>query len=671
LQFKGTQFISVGIVRLVVGYTFFLGCVSAPADPGDHKCEEFGPGSHANIFPTAIGFICQVVLVWTALALLRCSSEKGRSMLQGNLTHQTEGHATVAGGYIRYFLWYDLFWFTVCMCILVYVGTTVKKYDGWVVGHSIYAVQVLYGLMSFPFFLFTLPMLQRVLTHAMPTAYDRRGACRRLAPSAAVTEKHQQAPQESEADARVSDTEVNSILEDVKSTLPGQFKDMAQDAASKAITGVVTSLHAAAGGKLQAKQVVSEGKDKLKKGISYIKQLLERWIKSKIHVLAGHLVDRLPGLAKDMLEDPDMPRGVSRVKNRLVDSVWPDIREEIMWEVAVLIDGQVPSNDKLERNHGPDCVRAFFRYHLFPYNKGFWGKLRDPCFVLLTLVSLVPIFGVSPGYFFFIFLIIDKSDEFQLVQFILVFKGIQFLSVGLIRTITGYVMYLMCATAPAHDTEHSCENAGPGTQGDILATSAGFVLQIILVWAAFLMLQCSAKKGRSQLGGAVLHESTGHGSVAGGYIRYLIVYDFLVFTVCIGIFAWAFTTVESYADWPLEHTVFALQALYGLSALPFFFFTLPLLQRVLTHALPTAYDEHGCCCKPALSVALEGKHREGLEKQHSSLVKIQDIEISDILDKVLEVLPDKLRGFLKSDTADPQLDAQRPDSPDPEAAPEK
>merc|ERR1719486_858488 len=39
--------------------------------------------------------------------------------------------------------------------------------------------QVLYGLLSAPFFLFTLPGLQRVLTHAMPTGYDRRGRCRK------------------------------------------------------------------------------------------------------------------------------------------------------------------------------------------------------------------------------------------------------------------------------------------------------------------------------------------------------------------------------------------------------------------------------------------------------------------------------------------------------------
>merc|ERR1712217_262929 len=99
---------------------------------------------------------------------------------------------------------------------------------------------------------------------------------------------------------------------------------------------------------------------------------------------------------------------------------------------------------------------------------------------LMTLITLVPVLGVSPICFFFVFLIIDKKDEFQLIQFILQFKGTQFISVGFLRMLIGYIMYLHCVTAPARKDEHHCEDEGPGNQGSIIATSVGMLLQELL-----------------------------------------------------------------------------------------------------------------------------------------------------------------------------------------------
>merc|ERR1719473_1148820 len=86
------------------------------------------------------------------------------------------------GGYIRYFLFWDTFFFAVCLTIPMYTLSTRGggdvKHDDWVLAQAVFASQVLYGLLSVPFFLFTLPGLQRVLTHAMPTAYDEKGRCR-------------------------------------------------------------------------------------------------------------------------------------------------------------------------------------------------------------------------------------------------------------------------------------------------------------------------------------------------------------------------------------------------------------------------------------------------------------------------------------------------------------
>jgi len=139
-----------------------------------------GPGS-AEFYPTLGGFFVQVVLCWIAFALLPFSSEKGRSQLKC-IEHENTGSARDPGGYIRYFLWYDLCVALLCSAAVVYVGFVLRAgeafTDDWVIAQVLYTAQVCYGILAAPFFLFTIPGLQRILTHAMPSAYDRLGRCR-------------------------------------------------------------------------------------------------------------------------------------------------------------------------------------------------------------------------------------------------------------------------------------------------------------------------------------------------------------------------------------------------------------------------------------------------------------------------------------------------------------
>merc|ERR1711879_836926 len=132
-----------------------------------------------------------------------------------------------------------------------------------------------------------------------------------------------------------------------------------------------------------------------------------------------------------------------------------------------------------------------------------------------------------------------------------------------------------------------------------IATRIGMILQELLTWVAFLLLHGSVSKGRrklkSDLGGEEMMGKHIHRK--GGYIKRFLFYDLAVFFIILGILAYVWTTVDSYDDWPVKHAVFGLQIAYGLLAFPFFFFTLPGLQLVLTHSVPTAYDKKGRCKK--------------------------------------------------------------------------
>merc|ERR1712190_693301 len=120
------------------------------------------------------------------------------------------------GGYLRYFLWYDLVAFMLCLAFIAYVITTrpKNKIVDWPVEHAVYATQIVYAMLSFPFFIFTLPGIQVVLTHARPTAYDNRGRCRKPKQPPALEESHDKAVKTAKAGNKevVSEEEATSVL---------------------------------------------------------------------------------------------------------------------------------------------------------------------------------------------------------------------------------------------------------------------------------------------------------------------------------------------------------------------------------------------------------------------------------------------------------------------------
>merc|ERR1712217_236429 len=103
-------------------------------------CEDAGPGSGGDIWLTAGGIVFQVFLVWIAFNLLRCSTAKGKSVLKGGISHEDGGMAGVPGGYIIYFLWFDLFGFVLSIAIVGYALATRPKFDlgDWPVEHSVF-----------------------------------------------------------------------------------------------------------------------------------------------------------------------------------------------------------------------------------------------------------------------------------------------------------------------------------------------------------------------------------------------------------------------------------------------------------------------------------------------------------------------------------------------------
>ena len=61
-----------------------------------------------------------------------------------------------------------------------------------------------------------------------------------------------------------------------------------------------------------------------------------------------------------------------------------------------------------------------------------WQMLHNPKWCLAFTLSVWPLYGLQPLYWAVIFCCIERTDEFQLVNFILEFKALMFFSIGFV-----------------------------------------------------------------------------------------------------------------------------------------------------------------------------------------------------------------------------------------------
>ena len=151
--------------------------------------------------------------------------------------------------------------------------------------------------------------------------------------------------------------------------------------------------------------------------------------------------------------------------------------------------------------------RARFLYAILPADAGRWQTLRNPKTVGIFMLSFCPFYAVSVWVFVLLFCLIDKTDEYQLSQYILKFKTTQFL-IGLFGLIqfASKMFYCLDGVNDFYDgvnvngTHDRCVVAAPGQrpQDDYLIAMepvrVGFVY---LAW--FLLWSGRAYGGKAEL----------------------------------------------------------------------------------------------------------------------------------------------------------------------------
>lgn len=175
---------------------------------------------------------------------------------------------------------------------------------------------------------------------------------------------------------------------------------------------------------------------------------------------------------KRMLKPPYASRWMERLADQVFAGAWPDLKETIE-ESIMETAGRARAKEKRRQlfhwarrprlQFGAwNCVRARVLHSLKPAdgNKLRSVAERDGVALGVILLKMSPAFGTNVLVFILLFVLIDKSDESQLVGYILSFKSFQFIS-GVFSASSIAYAFLSCLQRAADGDPASCAAMAP------------------------------------------------------------------------------------------------------------------------------------------------------------------------------------------------------------------
>ncbi|KAF4321439.1 hypothetical protein G195_005345 [Phytophthora kernoviae 00238/432] len=370
--------------------------------------------------------------------------------------------------------------------------------------------------------------------------------------------------------------------------------------------------------------IVSTGKR-----LNHIAQDTKGEVQSAMHrtvrkVLESAL-DIVASRLKQTLKDPNMPSYLKTNIDIGIEQFMPDVKMEIFKKTRELFGQDVPPNGLGSDANGGEShgggsappsrrrgtsaavtvmkrrfglfrrVRGHILHHLFPHDKTIWRSFKDPWWIVYTSVGLLPVVGQL--WWLFLFVIKDKTNEHQLCQFIVGFKAAQFITLGIMHMFLGIFAYVKCIVL---GSMLACQNGGGPTLND--ETACFFVLQIVLVWAAFFRLPYTERpretalyrtKSMEQRERGVYHDAFGNEVhlTRGGYLMKFCGYEtvsFILIMVLAGLVMWL-----PFESWQRQALFYWIRTAYGLVSFPFLIFKIPVLANVLMHTRQMGYNEQG------------------------------------------------------------------------------
>eukprot|EP00929_Paragymnodinium_shiwhaense_P088630 TRINITY_DN48939_c0_g1_i1.p1 TRINITY_DN48939_c0_g1~~TRINITY_DN48939_c0_g1_i1.p1 ORF type:complete len:866 (+),score=190.21 TRINITY_DN48939_c0_g1_i1:163-2760(+) len=360
------------------------------------------------------------------------------------------------------------------------------------------------------------------------------------------------------------------------------------------------------------------------------------------------------------LDDPDMWPFVRRGAKVVLDHVWTDVEHEIETSIQASVAKQKANADIPGPRSDTFIVamllqlRAFFLHHWLPHNRSFFGCIKDPVYLIIYVATLIPSHGVRVvlfGVLLVMLLFPGPPDEYQLMNFILVFKRTQFLTSGIISLLIGAMNYYVCyslyrvdsvtGALRTPDMIQCMDSNGASSPGHAWGLLGDYMGNVLLVWIACFALPHAKNHGNENRQGleqetAPVEEDTwfrnrwSQGfqvrSGRGGRLGWLIYYDLRCFGASLIVMAILTLTLchreviamQGFSGDPqFRANVYWCCVFYSLLSAPFGIFTVPGVLSVLCHSDTSGYNQHGACVPFKISslTAADGASGDTEEEQ--------------------------------------------------------
>eukprot|EP00315_Gephyrocapsa_oceanica_P017167 CAMPEP_0185403686 /NCGR_PEP_ID=MMETSP1364-20130426/92419_1 /TAXON_ID=38817 /ORGANISM="Gephyrocapsa oceanica, Strain RCC1303" /LENGTH=602 /DNA_ID=CAMNT_0028005985 /DNA_START=81 /DNA_END=1887 /DNA_ORIENTATION=+ len=218
------------------------------------------------------------------------------------------------------------------------------------------------------------------------------------------------------------------------------------------------------------------------------------------------LVDLVGTFLLRAMKDPDAPAAVHRIVEKQWSLVWPGVRDQLYWDLAAsmqLLDEEAAFFRSLRLRHWKaqhpplwparrrcptplTALRARLRYAVFPAD----SHQADVAIAAWLGANLISWGEICNWASLLHFLFTDRTDEYQLVNYIIFSKICHFAAFGLIPGVQALLAYFDCTMLDVGDA-HPCHETT--TQSPVSATFE--LLRVALAAFAFLLLRTSSSGG--------------------------------------------------------------------------------------------------------------------------------------------------------------------------------
>ncbi|KAL1514878.1 hypothetical protein AB1Y20_003960 [Prymnesium parvum] len=295
-------------------------------------------------------------------------------------------------------------------------------------------------------------------------------------------------------------------------------------------------------------------------------------------------------------------------------------------------------------------VRAKVLYAILPAN-----STVTPSFLVGILLCIIPLYGLNIVIFFILFIMIDKTDEYQLVKYSCMFKALQFFMYGILPVVQQTVEHFICLDHIHDGVPYKCTGMTSFVKGELILEPirygtvwvCGYLLATRRAYGGLKQLE-ALEAVRVDLADGVLdgsklsksvdaassieatleevaeaqqgaREAVGAQKRTGGLLPYLIAYDAFT-TLLLILFGWGIILVQGYRwdDWIIWEVVELGRIIQSLLSFPFAIFLLPIAVPLLTGAFATGYDKAGLLCKQLTptQIRLAGLEGKVSKEQH-------------------------------------------------------